>query len=255
MDPDTGKCKPFDIKMLWEVVSILQPTPEIIHEAWSMGLEYSIGTSAMGFNATTALGDTFEYNLADYLKKPFMGPVNEKRMSDQEVNELGAANAFVPEAEESGSEDEGAGQRKKKKKKKHSRPFQAPGPMGAWAQPTAQDANLLPELTPRFDGTNDTFANDEVKRCMKQFRATREARASYRHQCSRSAQGNMRMGDAGAIVDAVLGAPIELEPGVPQPGQDEPGVGVRELARETVAHVRVERVRRNDHAHGLAHVH
>ena len=63
-----GKYKPFNIRMLWYVLQICMPTPEIIHTAWTMGLEYTIGTSSMGMNAMTALAEAYGWNPSELLK-------------------------------------------------------------------------------------------------------------------------------------------------------------------------------------------
>ena len=51
----------------------MQPTREMIHQAWCMGLEYSIGTSSMGLNTMTVsprsppqIGDWFVHPEHDY---------------------------------------------------------------------------------------------------------------------------------------------------------------------------------------------
>lgn len=216
LDAD-GKCKPFDIKDLWEVITILQPTPEIIHEAWSMGLEYSIGTSAIGFNATTALGDCFEYNLADYLRKPYLGRVSEKLMSAQEVQNSAIRAQPAPEKSTDGATgDKDAG----RQPSRPSRPRAST--TSSYVPPNATDANQLPELSPRFGGstaTTDNISDKEVERITKQLRTQREQRSSYRHHCSRTNIGGQMMHDAGKMVDEVLGPatqlaepqPIELE--------------------------------------------
>ena len=61
------KGKPFELNMLYEVVQLLQPTREMIHQAWCMGLEYNIGTSAMGLNTLTIVAEICGRQPGDWL--------------------------------------------------------------------------------------------------------------------------------------------------------------------------------------------
>ena len=53
--------------MIWHLATIAMPTPEIIHTAWTMGLEYNVGTSSMGLNAMTALAETVGFRPGDLI--------------------------------------------------------------------------------------------------------------------------------------------------------------------------------------------
>ena len=64
------KGKPFEMKMLYECVQLLQPTREMIHQAWCMGLEYSIGTSSMGLNTLTVVAEVTGRQIGDWFVKP-----------------------------------------------------------------------------------------------------------------------------------------------------------------------------------------
>lgn len=70
VDAEFPKGRPFQIEMLYECVQLLQPTREMIHRAWSMGLEYSIGTSSMGTTAMTAVAESIGMEVGSFFKIP-----------------------------------------------------------------------------------------------------------------------------------------------------------------------------------------
>lgn len=67
------QAKAFHMTMLWEVLPLLQPTQEIIHMAWSFGLNYNIGTSEMGLNTMTVVAEQFGMKIDDMVREPPSG--------------------------------------------------------------------------------------------------------------------------------------------------------------------------------------
>ena len=60
-DPDTGEyvLKKFDIADLWHVIQLLQPSPEIILYAWSLGREFTPGLNGASHATMSALAEAF----------------------------------------------------------------------------------------------------------------------------------------------------------------------------------------------------
>ena len=69
--PDrNGDAQPFSWIKLYDVIARLQPSIEVSMMAWSQGLDYSIGTSAMSSIAMTALCESLDIHIGDWLKLP-----------------------------------------------------------------------------------------------------------------------------------------------------------------------------------------
>ena len=61
---DAGKPgKIYDPGDLWDVISKLHPSRELIIEAWKLSLEYSIGTSAIGINVMTSVTEYMGFEI------------------------------------------------------------------------------------------------------------------------------------------------------------------------------------------------
>lgn len=170
--------KPFDISMLYECVPLLQPTPEIIHQAWTFGLEYNIGTSCMGFNAMSvvceSVGMSFEKLFAH---SPDSDPADFLQ-EDSELTEL--------QAEHETRTGENA----------VTRPWRAPNP----------NSKPMVEFPRLFGDANDRLTKDDVEQKAKMLANRREARCNYRYKCSRAESGSVAvLKDVRMVVEQVLG--------------------------------------------------
>ena len=175
------KGKPFDVKMLWEVVQLLQPTREMIHQAWTMGLEYNIGTSSMGLTALTVLAETCGRQVGDFFNLPPAEHYASFVQAEGELTDLQA-------------EFEGA----------------SSSHQSVWR---ASQGVALPELERQFSNETSTVSDDDIKRKKEKLKGRREVRARYQYLCSQSEMSSMTMKDAQKIVDDTLrdgGAPLNV---------------------------------------------
>ena len=176
------KGKPFELSMLSQVISMLQPTREMIHLAWTMGLEYNIGTSAMGLNTLTIVAETCGKQPGDWFNLP---PAEEYASYLQEESEITDLQA----------EHEAAGGGRSA-----ARVHRQLNP----------DALRLPELDRIFEKSTDTMTEVDIKRKKNQLEAKRTARSEYQYMCSRSELQNLLMKDAENIVDEALGDSVRV---------------------------------------------
>ena len=64
---DDGKLPPFHPSQLYEVVRILQPSQEVILDAWTRNLELSISTSTTGCNVMSMLAEAHNFDFTSLL--------------------------------------------------------------------------------------------------------------------------------------------------------------------------------------------
>jgi len=168
------KGKPFDMGMLWECVQLLQPTREMIHQAWCMGLEYNIGTSAMGFCGMSIMAEACGRNVGDWMKHLPLGDFTSYLMGECEIDD--AAAATDPTA-----------------LRKHG---------GKWKQPSTNQR--LPELEKMFDN-GKSVSEEEICKMREQLRQKRVYRNRYKERCSRGEIQNAILNDTNQMIQDVLG--------------------------------------------------
>ena len=133
---------------------MLQPTREMIHQAWCMGLEYNIGTSAMGLNTLTVIAETCGKPDWRLVQPAADGGLRLLPADDEsEITDLQAEH--------------------------EARDGRQGGGGAAHAFQLNPDALRLPELTRVFEKSSDTMSEDDIKRKKKQLEAkARGARPS-----------------------------------------------------------------------------
>jgi len=191
-----AKGKPFEISMLWEVVQLLQPTPEMIHQAWTMGLEYNIGTSCMGLNTLTIIAEVTGRKPGDWFTKPIAGDFSKSVMTKPELEDIDNDIQLMGGGGGGGGGDgdgEGSG---KPQRKQASR----------WKPPSNEQ--LGAQFPKWFESGESTMSKKAADRLRSQLKSTREARAIFRHRCSRSELQNQLIKDAQNLVDSALGDSI-----------------------------------------------
>lgn len=189
--------KPFEVSMLWEVVQLLQPTPEMIHQAWTMGLEYNIGTSCMGLNTLTIIAEVTGRKPGDWFTKPIPGDFSKSVMTKNELEDLDNDVQLLGSGGNGGGDGDGDGSGIGKQQRKQAKSWSAP----SREQMGAQFPNW-------FESAESTMSKKAAERLRKQLKMTREARATYRHKCSRSELQNQLIKDAQDLVDSALGDSI-----------------------------------------------
>ena len=202
--------KPFDIRMLWECVQLLQPTREMIHQAWSMGLEYSIGTSCMGLNTMTIIAEITGRSIGDFFNKPLTTNFAQYLKDEQELNnleqELGAVTEKRSSKGKDGKDGDEGGNSAADDARERRRIVTS---LYSGRNNNSLDQDFLGDnWEARFKDENCTFTKKEADSLRKQLRATREARAEFRYVCSRSELQNQPMRDAKDIVDSALGTSL-----------------------------------------------
>ena len=207
------KGKPFDIRMLWECVQLLQPTREMIHQAWSMGLEYSIGTSCMGLNTMTIIAEITGRSIGEWFNKPLTTNYTQYIKTDEELSELEHELGSVTEMRRKkknggggdGGERDDDNEDKEEQQQRAEQRIIVRSMYSGKKKSTDQDF-IGDEWERRFKDENSTFSRKDAEILRQQLRATREARAEYRYICSRSELQNQPMRDAKDIVDSSLGS-------------------------------------------------
>lgn len=183
------KGKPFELSMLYECVQLLQPTREMIHQAWCMGLEYSIGTSSMGLNTLTVAAEITGLKVGDWFanlpEKPFQQYLQEESsLIDLQV---------IHETEQQQQQQQN-------------------GAPTAVARPRKNmDPNkmTLPAFEKIFNHPDDTMTEEQVRRMKKSLESRREARVQYQHHCSTSEVQNQMLRDSQQTVDDCIGNSLE----------------------------------------------
>lgn len=189
--------------MLSQVVPLLQPTREMIHQAWCMGLEYNIGTSAMGLNTLTIVAELCGRQPGDWFT---VAPTDDFTNYMQEADEI----ADMQAQHEAEAGNRGA-----------DRPF----------KPLDPNVRRLPELRRVFEKSTDFMTEAQIRTKKSQLEAKRNTRTEYNYVCSRSELQNMLMSDAEHVIDEALRTAGVKVLGV-QPRSEEEAESAEELQRE-----------------------
>lgn len=189
---DDGKPKPFEISMLYECVQLLQPTREMIHFAWCMGLEYHIGTSAMGINTMTIIAEACGRQVGDWFRAPPEDDYTDFLMSNSELQELA-------------SETQSRRAYRDRDKDKDTDKAPPPAAIHRHFQPVNPNAMELPEFDKIFANANDRMTEHEIDATRKRLRVKRELRNEYKYQCSQSEIQNSKFCDAMDILEKTIG--------------------------------------------------
>jgi hypothetical protein len=189
MDED-GLPKPFKMTMLWEAIQLLQPTQEIIHMAWSFGLNYNIGTSEMGLNTMTIVAEQFGMKIGDILSASIDDPAS-KFVDDMHDHQV------IAQAELQKATDEADAQRE--------------GGNGGGGVPNKSlSANRVSggtsgENLAKLLQKNRTVCDDVVKQRQSQLRRKRESLNRYRYRLVATSRCSGQLKCVETMVNLVLG--------------------------------------------------
>lgn len=205
------KGKPFELDMLWECVPLLQPTREMIHQSWCMGLEYNIGTSSMGLNTMTIVAEICGRQIGDFFRKEPSFP-DDKSLESYGMDESELTDFSIQHETAKRREQEAAAAAAAKKGGSTDvvvPPAQAQQPLPQMPQRfvvAAQDTQRLgTELQRTFSSATSVMTNQTIDHAQKQMRLQREFRAEYRRLCSVSEFQNTVLRDAQRLVSDALG--------------------------------------------------
>lgn len=193
-----GMPKKFDMRMLWDVLQILQPTPEIIHHAWTMGLEYSIGTSSMGLNSMTILAETFLAPIGSQLREaPFIDKNLEEYCEDPKNLRVLGDEQKSAHAEEKDSFTKASDRRQ--------------GTFGGYSQgPQSMQTNSMygkkqmTEFPPLLFDSNSRISDNKAETMLQSLRQKRETRCEFMYRNTRSALGSVAVTNPEKHVETVM---------------------------------------------------
>ena len=188
LDED-GMPKPFHIKMLWEAIQLLQPTQEIIHMAWSFGLNYNIGTSEMGLNTMTIVAEQFGMKIDDMMRTPF---------ENQHLSEI-----CMPEADLRSVDRENQKQIAERAAAQKEDGEKAGSSSGAHI-PCSQASNG--EFTRMLSPENPTVSDQTLLDVKHRLSQKRKSLNKFRHNCVKTSQCARQLKDVRKMVDSVLSA-------------------------------------------------
>lgn len=192
-DLKCGQPQPFKLNMLWDVVRQLHPSMEQIFWAWSAGLDYNIGTAAHTFAAMTALCESFNIRVGDWMCKP---PGHESVHDMIPVPD--AASPSLPQRQQD---------------HENSTPQERPPDMddSEWAklqkQQEAERRALMADQKlvefPQLVGSQG-FTPSEIKVMLKSMERQRRATAKYRYRCTVDGNSELRMDDPIRTITQVM---------------------------------------------------
>jgi hypothetical protein len=183
VDKEFPNGRPFEIGMLYECVQLLQPTREMIHRSWSMGLEYNVGTSSMGTTAMTVVAETVGMEVGSFFRIP-KNDYSPYVQSRSEMNTLVDADRINA-------------QRRKEALKEGK---QVPPPAEAVWQPPDTDRCDLENFEGYFNGTGSVVSEEDIAKSRTHDRMRREARIAFQLRCSKNASISRKM-NVGSLVD------------------------------------------------------
>jgi hypothetical protein len=206
------KGKPFELSMLADVVPLLQPTREMIHMAWTMGLEYSIGTSSMGLNTMTVLAEMADRHIGDRFCRQPSGEISSHLQSESHLTDL-QHQTELEEASRKAAAEAGAATGTGTGAPRNST---VRAVLNAGSR--SGGGGELAGFERVFKQPGSTLSEDEIKKMADLCNSQLTMRANYQYNCSRSAQQNMLMDDAVRLVDDSFGSSMrfmDLDPTLP----------------------------------------
>ena len=223
---ESGECKPFDIKQLWECIELLQPTPEIICFAWQMSLEYATGTSAFALNAITAACEVFGFTVSDYFRNPPDSKKSTESMSRSAEQERARAPVEHVAADDDYDDDEaevGLGGSGRKKKKRGA----GGGSRHFASGPAARAENAQNPIFTRMINKKPELLDNVIRR-REQLSVMRKQRAAYRNSCHQSTHRETHFKDPakqiGEICCGLTVVPEEVDAEMQDQAPDEEAV-------------------------------
>ena len=190
LDED-GKPKPFHIKMLWEAIQLLQPTQEIIHMAWSFGLNYNIGTSEMGLNTMTIVAEQFGMKIDDMMRNP---------CENEDLSEIATSRDDLLEVDREANKqllDHDA-----KRKQAAEDGLDAPPPI-RFNAPTSATVSMT-EFPRVLSEETPTVSDDALSHMKRRLVQKRKSLNKYRHNCVKDSQSSRQLKDVRMMINSVL---------------------------------------------------
>ena len=218
-----GHLPPFHPKQLYEVIRILQPTHEIILDAWTRNMELSISTSRTGTNVMSILAEAHRFDFTDLLcrtldenkKFDVMDYINPKSDNGKKLvalHQQQKAKEAKDAAQANGSE---AAKKQKVAAAQNAQPAdgeplpiqtpraqveEAAGPNKA--PPSATLTSLFP-IFPAAGEDHHAPKLTDIHRASERLRVRREATSGFRTQCLNSSElKNATVDDLESLISA-----------------------------------------------------
>ena len=204
VDEENPHGLPFKIEMLYECVQLLQPTREMIHRAWTMGLEYNIGTSSMGTTAMTVVAETVGMQVGSF----FRIPTNDYSAHAKQRGEMTTIVQSV-------------NVRKQQQEAGRASSSQVPADWHA-PDPTRCD---LDNFEYYFNNNGSVVSEKDIATSRNRDRARREARIAFQLRCSKTASISQKMNVKSLVEDSMLAKALTLP--LTSASDDEEGFRVR----------------------------
>lgn len=209
------KGKPFELSMLADVIPLLQPTREMIHMAWTMGLEYSIGTSSMGLNTMTVLAEMADRHVGDRFCRQPSGEVSSHLQSESHLTDLQHQTELEEAARKAAADGLGGGGGGGGAGGAAPRNSTVRAVMNAGIRSSGGEFAGFARM---FKEPGSTISTEEAQKLRDRLNSQLTMRANHQYNCSRSAQQNMLMDDAVRLIDDSLGSNMRfmnLDPTLP----------------------------------------
>ena len=183
VDKEFPNGHPFEIGMLYECVQLLQPTREMIHRAWTMGLEYNVGTSSMGTTAMTVVAETIGMEVGSF----FRTPKNDYSAYVKKRDEMTTAVAAdrINNQRRRAAKENGTGETTQQEQ--------------AWYPPDP-DRVELENFESYFNESGAVVSEKDVAESRNRDRMRRETRIAFQLRCSKNASISRKM-DVKSLVD------------------------------------------------------
>lgn len=211
-----GNLPPFHPKQLYEVIRILQPTHEIILDAWTRNMELSISTSRTGTNVMSILAEAHRFDFTDLLcrtldenkKFDVMDYINPKTDDGKKLvalHQQQKAKEAKDAAQANGSE---AVKKQRVAAAQNAQPIQTSRAQveeaaGANKAPPNATLTCLFPIFPAVGADHHAPKLTDIHRASERLRIRREATSGFRTQCLNSSElKNATVDDLESLISA-----------------------------------------------------
>jgi len=169
--------------MLYDVIRQLRATPELIYHAWSMSLDYNVGTSSATLTSMTAMCEEFGMKIGNWFMEP-----DDRDPGDFIVPEPGSPTASQPVRKDGETDEEFAQQQAQYNFRQNEKMAQV-----------ADNFSKLPSILDL-----NKFDRKRRKEALLSFERVRRATSSYRHTCTLDANADIAMTKVSDTIQTIM---------------------------------------------------
>jgi len=206
VDEEFPNGRPFEIEMLYECVQLLQPTREMIHRAWTMGLEYNVGTSSMGTTAMTVIAETIGMEVGSFFRTPkndYSPYVQQRSEMTMEVD----ADRINHQRRQAALREAGANANSGAGANANANAAVPPSP--EWQSPDTDRCDIE-NFENYFKGTGSVVLEKDIAESRNRDRMRREARIAFQMRCSKNASISRKMNVRSLVDESMLDKALTL---------------------------------------------